>query len=438
MSKFPLVTTFALLLVACGDGREVESGAQYGDDAAADVATQTAAPMDEGAVASEPVEGTIALPAGVVDWSEVPLASGTARIDCTVALDDPRAAAPGDAPADDAATPGDAVADAAPEGESGGGDGDAVDGPLAVEGSNGEGEHAAQAGARTAAADPDAMLSPLVSLDRESIEAALVPCVDAGAIRLHYRGKIEHDFTALMQRVAEVADEAGIRQRLLDIDSTGGHIEDAIRSGDAIAEGGWTIRVREGAVCHSSCVLVLAGGDMRLVAGRVGVHRMVRIGSSATSRAELDRELRDTLQEMRDYLQRNGASATIADLMTTVPNHGLKLLTGSELDAFGLTGRNAAEEDLQRIELARRCGEDFVRRRDAFFRAFRARCNTVEGGVDEVNACAAGLGDRYGFPDDRCPEDGPVPSQAAALVRLEERYADARADADRPGQGGLR
>jgi hypothetical protein len=177
---------------------------------------------------------------------------------------------------------------------------------------------------------------------------------------------------------------------------------------------------------------------MRLVAGRVGVHRMVRIGSSATSRAELDRELRDTLQEMRDYLQRNGASAAIADLMTTVPNHGLQQLTGEELERFGLTGRNAAEEDLQRIELARRCGEDFVRRRDAFFRAFRARCNAVEGGVDEINACAAGLGERYGFPDDRCPDDGPVPSQAAALVRLEERYADARADAEGSGQGGLR
>ena len=41
-------------------------------------------------------------------------------------------------------------------------------------------------------------------------------------------------------------------------------MEDAIRAGDAIGGAGWTLWVREGASCHSACVLILAAGDMRV------------------------------------------------------------------------------------------------------------------------------------------------------------------------------
>lgn len=250
----------------------------------------------------------------------------------------------------------------------------------------------------------------LAGMDRASLEAAIEPCREADTLRLRYEGKVLGDFTALVQRVAEVADALGVTRRVLDISSSGGQIEHSIRAGDAIAESGWTIWVREDSICHSACVLVLAAGDMRLVAGRVGVHRMMRIGSEATSRAELDQELRDIAANMNAYLQRNGASTSVTDLMMTVPNHSLRLLDAEELLRFGLQGRNAAEEDLQRIELARRCGDDFVRRRDAFFRAFDAQCAAGDGdaGVDDMGACGLELRERYGFPDARCPADGPL------------------------------
>jgi ATP-dependent protease ClpP protease subunit len=250
----------------------------------------------------------------------------------------------------------------------------------------------------------------LPDMDRASLEASIEPCREDDNLRLRYEGKVLGDFTVLIQRVAEVADALGVTRRVLDIDSSGGQIEHSIRAGDAIAESGWTIWVREDSICHSACVLVLAAGDMRLVAGRVGVHRMMRIGSEATSRAELDRELRDIAANMNAYLQRNGASTSVTDLMMTVPNHGLRLLDADELLRFGLQGRNAAEEDLQRIELARRCGDDFVRRRDAFFRAFDAQCAAGSGnaGVDDMGTCGLELRERYGFPDARCPADGPL------------------------------
>ena len=165
-----------------------------------------------------------------------------------------------------------------------------------------------------------------------------------------------------------------IRERILDIDSAGGQVEEAIRAGDAIAGGRWAIWVREDSVCHSACVLVLGAGDTRSIAGKVGIHRLIRDRSKATTRAELSAELKDVNQQVRDYLARNGVAGSLADQMMIIPNRDLRVLTTAELAAFGLSGTNAVQDDLDRITLMRQCGNDFVRRRDAFMRAFDRQC----------------------------------------------------------------
>ncbi len=249
---------------------------------------------------------------------------------------------------------------------------------------------------------------PLVSLGFSSVRNALQACDERGLVRLRYQGKITAEFNALVERVAEIAGNLGIDKRILDIDSSGGLIEDAIKAGDAIAESDWTIWVREGAICHSACVLVLAAGDMRLVAGKVGIHRMVRVGSSATSRAELSKELREVYAQIKDYLERNGAAVAVADLMMTVPNRSLRILTETELKEYGLDGTNAAEDDLQRIVLARKCGEGFVRRKDDFARAFDGECRAAGMELEAINACGLALRQRFDFPDRKCPAESPL------------------------------
>lgn len=249
---------------------------------------------------------------------------------------------------------------------------------------------------------------PLVSLGFSSVRNALEACQERGLVRLRYQGKITAEFTALVERVAEIAGNLGIDKRILDLDSSGGLIEDAIKAGDAIAESDWTIWVREGAICHSACVLVLAAGDMRLIAGKVGIHRMVRVGSSATSRAELSKELREVYAQIKDYLERNGAAVAVADLMMTVPNRSLRILTETELNEYGLDGTNAAEDDLQRIVLARKCGDGFVRRKDDFARAFDDECRAEGKEVEAINACGLALRQRFDFPDRKCPTESPL------------------------------
>ena len=248
----------------------------------------------------------------------------------------------------------------------------------------------------------------LVDLEFFSVLDAMSPCQASGVMRLRYKGRIASDFTVLVERAASMAARMGITRRVLDLDSSGGQVEDAIRAGDVIAESNWQIHVRPGAVCHSACVLILASGDDRRIAGAVGIHRIIRIQSTATSRAELSRELRDVHGQMEDYLQRNGAAVAVADLMMTVPNRGLRLLTPAELEAFGLQGANAAQDDLERIRLARKCGEDFVRRKDAYARAFDQQCLQGTPHGDSANACGLALRGRYGFPDRKCAADSPM------------------------------
>lgn len=254
---------------------------------------------------------------------------------------------------------------------------------------------------------------PLVDLSYSGVMAALEPCKEAGVARLRYEGKIGADFTALVERVANAAARSHIGRHVLDLDSSGGHVEDAMKAGDAIGASQWTLWVRDDAICHSACVLILAAGDSRQVAGKVGIHRMIRVDSTATTRTELSQELRGVYAQMKEYLERNGASVAVADLMMTVPNRKLRLLTEEELQEYGLEGTNAVQDDLERIQLTRKCGEDFVRRKDDFSRAYDRECAQPGKALKEVDQCAAELEPKFGFPDPRCPSESLLSWQEA-------------------------
>ncbi|MEN4953321.1 hypothetical protein [Stenotrophomonas sp. TWI819] len=268
----------------------------------------------------------------------------------------------------------------------------------------------------------------LEALDRASIDAALQPCAERGLLRVRYVGKINPGFSELVARLAVVADAQRISRRILDLDSSGGQVEAAIVAGDRIGESNWTIWVREGSVCHSACVFVLAAGDNRLVSGKVGIHRMMRISSKATSRAELNRELHEVYDNVKDYLQRNGVAVGVADLMMTVPNRSLRLLTAEELRQFGLDGTNAVQDDLERIKQMRKCGDAFVRRKDAFLVAFDQECKREGSELEAVNSCGQALKQRFGFPDETCPDESPL-SEIDVSTLLPDTTAPGQPDA---------
>lgn len=270
---------------------------------------------------------------------------------------------------------------------------------------------------------------PVLSLAYIDLRGVMQDCRATGLMRLRYKGKVTASFAALAERAGKVAGDLGIGKRILDIDSGGGSVESAMRAGDAIGENDWTIWVRGDSVCHSACVLLLAAGDMRVIVGPVGIHRMIRLRSTATSRKELGEELRRISDDLRNYLERNGASIEVYDLMTTVPNRTLHILTDRELEDFGLAGSNAVEDDLDRIRLARRCGTEFLRRRDSFRRAYEAQCvepaDAARQDVADINACGLALRTRYGFPDPQCPVESPMAELDGAVLAMPAEPAPA-------------
>ena len=275
---------------------------------------------------------------------------------------------------------------------------------------------------------------PLANLSFMSVADALKPCQDVGLLRLRYQGKINAGFHALVERVAAIADRMEIGKRVLDIDSSGGQVEDAIKAGDAIGASGWTIWVREGASCHSACVLILGAGDVRMISGPVGIHRIIRMSSTATSRAQLNEELQAVYGRVKEYLARNGVAVAVADMMMAVPNRNLRLLTGEELLEYGLDGTNPAQDDLDRLQLMRKCGEDFVRRRDSFQRSFDRQCKLGDRELEELNECGLALREEYGFPDATCPDDSPM----SEFDVVRSAFFQRRAPAAQPPADGRR
>ena len=62
-----------------------------------------------------------------------------------------------------------------------------------------------------------------------------------------------------------------------------------------------------------------------------------------------------------------------------------------------------------------------MQRKDAFFRIFDARCAAESEAVEDMNACGLALREQFGFPDETCPDDGP-------LLELDEMPQVAAAD----------
>lgn len=272
----------------------------------------------------------------------------------------------------------------------------------------------------------------LTEIGKESLQQALTPCAEQQLVRIRYRGRIDHGFVSVIERITVTADELGIDKRVLDLDSAGGQVEDAIRAGDFIAESHWTIWVREGAICHSACVLILGAGDTRMIAGKVGIHRIIRMSSTATSRAELNAELNAVYQRVRAYLERNGVAVAVADLMMAVPNRRLRLLSGEELHLYGLDGVNPVQDDLDRLRMMRKCGEDFVRRRDGFLRAFELGCHSDGDELDALNECGLELRTKFGFPDSVCAAESPMSEFDLASAGSPAEVTSEEAPSDTP------
>jgi len=163
--------------------------------------------------------------------------------------------------------------------------------------------------------NPGSEPGPDVTTDRDLLRApAAIALVSGGTLSVV--GTID---VGAAGRFAQEVEARGEYIKTVTLDSPGGSVSDALAMGALIREKGFGTRVLAGALCASSCPLILAGGKERLAApdAAIGVHQIYAaepasagpIGQRATRSAMADAQA--TTARISRYLDTMGIAPAL-------------------------------------------------------------------------------------------------------------------------------
>lgn len=142
----------------------------------------------------------------------------------------------------------------------------------------------------------------------------------------------------------ETAEQAEYIQ-IIELDSPGGSVTDALTISAAVREAGWSTRVRSGALCASSCPLIFSGGKER-VAGTdaaIGVHQIFTTQNDQRSKAESISGTQSLTARITRHLQTMGVDGELwVHAMETPPQY-LYYLTTQEMTDLQLATSVSSE-----------------------------------------------------------------------------------------------
>ena len=134
----------------------------------------------------------------------------------------------------------------------------------------------------------------------------------------------------------------------------GGDVDAAIELGRTLRKLGVSTLVPRGEQCLSSCVFAFMGGDKRMIAGRLGIHRPY----FASARKVIDRRAyyRQLQKRLRDYIEELDFPSALYEAVMAVPPESISILSASDLKRFYLQGMSPAAEDEMDAAAARHLG----------------------------------------------------------------------------------
>jgi hypothetical protein len=185
--------------------------------------------------------------------------------------------------------------------------------------------------------DPREFLTTNPDELRETMRFTLLP----GGV-LQASGSIERGAAARFEK--EIA-ERGEYVRTVTLDSPGGSLDDAMAMAKLIRDKGLTTEVREGALCASSCPLVLAGGIDRKVANKaaVGVHQFYAVSNREVGAEQAMADAQITTARITRHLIDMGVDPAIWLHALDTPPRRLYYLSADELSGYRLvTGERTA------------------------------------------------------------------------------------------------
>lgn len=165
--------------------------------------------------------------------------------------------------------------------------------------------------------------------------------LEAGGV-LRAVGSIDHGSAARF--AAEVAAR-GEYVKAVSLDSPGGSLDDAMAMARLVRERGFATQVADGAICASSCPLVLAGGAERRVSQRaaVGLHQFYAVGKPGTAPEQAMADAQMTTARISRLLIELDVDPALWLHALDTPPRALYYLSGEELRRYRLV---TAGEDL--------------------------------------------------------------------------------------------
>ena len=187
---------------------------------------------------------------------------------------------------------------------------------------------------------PQARPGPAVTTDRAVLAAPLAINLQSGGV-LALTGTI--DLGAAVRFAAEVAAR-GEYVKTVALDSPGGSVTDALIIGGLIRDKGFATSVAAGALCASSCPLVLAAGKKRLASPKaaIGVHQIYAMAAARTDPGgtrtvgEAMWEAQKTTADITRYLGGMGINAAFWLHALDTPPDRLYYFSPAELTALKL------------------------------------------------------------------------------------------------------
>ena len=178
----------------------------------------------------------------------------------------------------------------------------------------------------------------------------------AEEVRVFLSGPITHADLADAKVMAALVE--GGRQKIADnsvwFASTGGDVDASMDLGRLLRKLGVFTLVGRNDRCFSACVFAFMGGERRIVAGQLGIHRpYFPLTQDFPERQAKFRHLQKTL---REYIDELDFPASFYEAVMAVPPETMKILAPAELKAFYLEGISPSTEDLADAAAARRLG----------------------------------------------------------------------------------
>ena len=178
-----------------------------------------------------------------------------------------------------------------------------------------------------------------VTAGEEVLRAPMQFTLEPGGV-LTARGYI--DMGARARFEAELSAR-GEYVRTVALDSPGGALDDAIGMAKLIRERRLSTTVENGALCASSCPLVLAGGADRSVGAKaaVGVHQFYSVSAEPGEAAQAMSDAQATTARISRHLTEMGVDPALWLHALDTPPRALYYLSAQEIESYRLSTGSA-------------------------------------------------------------------------------------------------